>query len=68
VVASPPRQQHARSGDAASIAAYLGSGDAFDRTITDFSKAYAEQSLRDFTTFVGAIDDGRLPCAEPESQ
>ena len=67
MVASSPRQ-HARPGDAASIAAYLGSGDAFDRTITDFSKAYAEQSLRDFTTFVGAIDDGRLPWAEPESQ
>jgi hypothetical protein len=67
VVASSPRQ-HARSGDAASIAACLGSGDAFDRTITDFSEAYAVQSLRDFTAFVGAIDHGQLPCAEPESQ
>jgi hypothetical protein len=67
VVASSPRQ-HAWPGDAASIAAYLGNEDAFDRPITDFSKAYAEQSLRDFTAFVGTIDDGRLPCAEPESQ
>ena len=58
---------HARSGDAASIAAYLGTGDAFDRAITDFSEAYAEQNLRDFTAFVAAIDDGRIECAEPES-
>jgi uncharacterized protein (DUF2252 family) len=58
---------HARSGDAASIAGYLGKGDVFDRAITDFSEAYAEQNLRDFTAFVAAIDDGRLECAEPES-
>ena len=58
---------HARSGDAASIAAYLGNGDAFDRAVTDFSEAYAEQNLRDFNAFVAAIDDGRLPCAEPET-
>jgi uncharacterized protein (DUF2252 family) len=58
---------HARSGDAASIAAYLGNGDAFDRAITDFSEAYAEQNKLDFTAFVAAIEDGRLECAEPES-
>jgi uncharacterized protein (DUF2252 family) len=58
---------HARSGDAAAIAAYLGKGDSFDRAITDFSEAYAEQNLRDFNEFVAAIDDGRLWCAEPES-
>jgi uncharacterized protein (DUF2252 family) len=58
---------HARSGDAASIAAYMGTGDAFDRAITDFSEAYAEQNLRDFTAFVAAIDDGRIECAAPES-
>jgi len=58
---------HARSGDAASIAAYLGNGDAFDRAVTDFSEAYAEPHLRDFNAFVAAIDDGRLPCAEPET-
>jgi uncharacterized protein (DUF2252 family) len=58
---------HARSGDAASIAAYLGKGDSFDRAITDFSEAYAEQNLRDYNEFIAAIDDGRLPCAEPET-
>lgn len=58
---------HARSGDAASINAYLGKGDAFDRAITEFSEVYAEQNLRDFEAFVAAIEDGRLPCAEPET-
>jgi uncharacterized protein (DUF2252 family) len=57
---------HARSGDAASIAAYLGKGDAFDRAITDFSEAYATQNLSDYNEFVAAIDDGRLECAKPE--
>jgi hypothetical protein len=28
---------HARSGDPVAIAAYLGDGDQFDRSITDFS-------------------------------
>jgi uncharacterized protein (DUF2252 family) len=58
---------HARSGDAAAITGYLGKGDAFDRAVTEFSEAYAEQNLRDFNEFVAAIDDGRLVCAEPES-
>ncbi len=58
---------HARSGDPASIAAYLGKGEAFDRAVTDFSEAYAEQNLRDFEAFNAGIDDGRLPCADPET-
>ena len=58
---------HARSGDAAAIAAYLGKGDAFDVAITDFSEAYAAQNLQDFNEFVAAIESGRLPCADPES-
>ncbi|MEP7193016.1 MAG: DUF2252 family protein [Actinomycetota bacterium] len=58
---------HARSGDAASISAYLGKGDAFDRAVTDFSEAYAQQNLLDFGEFVAAIEDGRLECAESES-
>ncbi len=39
---------HARSGDRIAIAAYLGSSDAFDRAIADFSSAYADQNQRDF--------------------
>ena len=35
---------HARSGDRIAIAAYMGSGDVFDRAIADFSIAYADQT------------------------
>jgi uncharacterized protein (DUF2252 family) len=55
---------HARSGDPVAIAAYLGSSDAFDRSITDFSQRYAEQNERDYDEFVSAIKDGRLDAIE----
>jgi hypothetical protein len=39
---------HARSGDRVAIASYLGAGDAFDRAISDFAVAYADQNERDY--------------------
>ena len=42
---------HARSGDPIAIAAYLGEGDQFDRSITDFSERYADQNERDYQAF-----------------
>src|SRR5262249_11951877 len=38
---------HARSGDRVAIAAYLGSGDTFDRAVSSFAEAYADQNERD---------------------
>ncbi len=38
---------HARSGEPASIAAYLGTDDAFEVAIATFAEAYADQSERD---------------------
>ena len=55
---------HARSGDRIAIAAYLGSSDAFDRAITEFSEAYADQSERDHAALVAAIDSGRIVAEE----
>ncbi len=55
---------HARSGDPVAIAAYLGSSDKFDRSITDFSERYADQNQRDFDAFVGAVKSGRLEATE----
>jgi uncharacterized protein (DUF2252 family) len=55
---------HARSGDPIAIAEYLGGGDAFDRSITDFSKRYADQNDRDYHEFVGAIRSGRVQALE----
>ena len=39
---------HARSGDAARISGYLGSGDRFDEAGADFAIAYADQSEADY--------------------
>jgi uncharacterized protein (DUF2252 family) len=51
---------HARSGDPVAIAAYLGGGDAFDRSITRFAERYADQNEIDYQEFTAAIADGRL--------
>jgi uncharacterized protein (DUF2252 family) len=51
---------HARSGDRIAIAAYLGNSDAFDRSIADFSAAYADQNERDYQALVDAVESGRL--------
>ena len=55
---------HARSGDPIEIAGYLGKGDGFDQSITDFSERYAEQNERDFKAFIKAIRSGRLTATE----
>jgi uncharacterized protein (DUF2252 family) len=55
---------HARSGDPVAMAAYLGASDAFDTSVTDFSRRYADQNERDYQQFVGAIRSGRLEALE----
>ncbi len=55
---------HARSGDPVAIAAYLGAGDAFDKSITDFSQRYADQNEQDYEAFVKAVQSGRLQAVE----
>jgi hypothetical protein len=55
---------HARSGDPIAIAAYLGKGAAFDRSVTDFSERYADQNEQDHQAFVAAIRSGRLEAVE----
>ncbi len=51
---------HARSGQPAEIAGYLGTDKAFDHAIGDFAAAYADQNERDHETFVAAIRAGRI--------
>jgi uncharacterized protein (DUF2252 family) len=51
---------HARSGNPATIAGYLGSGEAFDRAITTFASAYADQTERDHAALVAAVRSGRI--------
>lgn len=55
---------HARSGDPVAIAEYLGDGDAFDQSITDFSGRYGDQNERDYQQFVAGVRSGRLEALE----
>ena len=51
---------HARSGDRIAIAAYLGSGNAFDKAITSFAEAYANQNERDYAALRAAAASGHI--------
>jgi NAD(P)H-dependent flavin oxidoreductase YrpB (nitropropane dioxygenase family) len=54
---------HARAGDAAEIAGYLGASDTFDRAVAAFSEAYANQAERDYKALLAAIKSGRIVAA-----
>ena len=51
---------HARSGDAAVMAGYMGSGQTFDDAITEFATEYSSQNRIDYAAFVRAIREGRI--------
>ena len=51
---------HAKAGDAAMIAGYLGSTEKFDAALAQYSQAYADQAERDYESFQAAIRSGRL--------
>jgi len=51
---------HARSGNPAEIAGYLGAGDIFDEAIADFAVRYADQTERDHAALAAAVRMGRL--------
>ncbi len=51
---------HARSGDPAAIAGYLGTGDQFDRAIVSFADCYADQTVADHAALERAVAEGRI--------
>jgi hypothetical protein len=51
---------HARTGDDIAIAAYLGSGPAFDEAVSEFARRYADQNERDHAALAEAIRTGRI--------
>lgn len=51
---------HAQSRDAAMAAGYLGSAPAFDRAVTQWAVAYADQSLADYERLRAAVDEGDI--------
>jgi uncharacterized protein (DUF2252 family) len=51
---------HARSGDAALIAGYLGSSQSFDDALVRFAADYSEQTVRDHAALRKAVKSGRI--------
>jgi uncharacterized protein (DUF2252 family) len=51
---------HARTGDPAMIAGYLGSSDAFDDAIVEFADSYADQTEQDYDALLRAIKSRRI--------
>src|SRR5262249_37893281 len=51
---------HARSSDRVAIAAYIGSGDVFDRALAKFARASADQAERDHEALLAAIRKGGI--------
>jgi uncharacterized protein (DUF2252 family) len=51
---------HARTGDGAAIAAYLGKGDKFDQAIAEFAESYADQNEADYEALLDAERSGDL--------
>lgn len=54
---------HARTGDAAQIAGYVGSGGQFDAAMGQFAVGYADQVMRDHDALAAAIRSGRVAVA-----
>jgi uncharacterized protein (DUF2252 family) len=55
---------HARTGDPAAIAGYLGTGNSFDHAIQEFAIAYADQNERDYEALLAARKSGRIEAQE----
>ena len=51
---------HARSGDAAMIAGYMGASATFDDAVGEFAMEYADQNERDYRALVKAVKEGRI--------
>lgn len=51
---------HARTGRAAMISGYLGTGGVFDQAIADFAIAYATQNAQDYQRLLEAVSAGRV--------
>jgi uncharacterized protein (DUF2252 family) len=51
---------HARSGDPAVLAGYLGGSDRWDKALAKFAFVYADQTTGDYEKFTAAIRSGKI--------
>ncbi len=54
---------HAKSGDAAMIAGYVGKSDELDQSMVSFAFAYADQTEKDYQALADAKKSGRIKVA-----
>jgi len=54
---------HAKSGDAAMIAGYVGKSEVLDEAMVKFAFAYADQTEKDYQALVSAAKGGRIKVA-----
>jgi hypothetical protein len=54
---------HAKSGDAAMLAGYLGKSGVIDDAIARFAASYADQTEQDHKALAAAARQGRIPVA-----
>ncbi len=54
---------HAKSGDAAMIAGYVGKSDELDEAMVKFAFAYADQTEKDYQSLADAAKSGRIKVA-----
>lgn len=59
---------HARSGEAGRISGYVGNTPNFDRAVSRYALAYADQVERDYQAFRIATASGRLPIESQPSE
>jgi len=55
---------HARTGDAAKTAGYIGKSGAFATALTEFAESYGDQTESDHAALVAAIKKGRVKALE----
>ncbi|NJL48546.1 MAG: DUF2252 domain-containing protein [Leptolyngbyaceae cyanobacterium SM2_5_2] len=55
---------HAKSGDAAMLAGYLGTSEALSDALVTFAEAYADQTEQDYETLSLAAKQGRIQVAD----
>jgi uncharacterized protein (DUF2252 family) len=54
---------HAKSGDTAMIAGYVGKSDELDKAMVNFAFAYADQTEKDYQALASAAKSGRIKVA-----
>ena len=60
VCAEALARAHARSGSATAISGYLGTSSVFDKAMSSFAVAYADQNKQDYDAFATAAKEGRM--------